>query len=126
MTVGPSKTSQKPVALLVWPDQGREERLLAHNGHEGKNAFDRPVLDGEEGVQVVSPVTSPVVASVTPADSELDWCRPPLCGVTVEIGGSKYPVTVLRDTGAQVCVPQCHRGKVTSSKAVLCRGLNAV
>ena len=45
VTVDTSKTSQKPVALLVWPDQGREERLLAHNVHEGKKVLDGPVLD---------------------------------------------------------------------------------
>ena len=85
------------------------------------------MLDCEEGVQAASLVSLPVVASVTPADAELDWCRPFLCGGTVEIGGSKYPVTVLRDIGAQQSV--CRNvtgGKVTSSKVVLCRGLNAV
>ena len=61
VTVGPSKTPQKPVALLVWPDQGREERLLASKAHEGKKAFDGPVLDCEEGAQAVSPVSPPVV-----------------------------------------------------------------
>ena len=50
VTVGPSKTSQKPVALLVWPDQDREERLLSHNGHEGKKVFAGPVLDCGDGV----------------------------------------------------------------------------
>ena len=95
VTVGPSETPQKPVALLVWPDQGRKERLLAHKVHERKEALEGPVLDCGDGVQTVSPVSPPVVASVTPADSELDWCRPFLCGVTIEIDGSKYSVTVL-------------------------------
>ena len=127
MTVGPSKTPQKPVALLAWPDQIREEKLLAPNVPAGKKVLEGPVLDCEEGVQAASLVSPPMVASVSPADSELDWCRPFLCGDTVEIGGSKYPVTVLRDTGAQQSV--CRNvtgGKVTSSKAVLYRGLNAV
>ena len=64
---------------------------------------------------------------MTPADSELDWCRPFLCGGTVDIDGNKYPLTVLRDTGAQQSVFRNVTGrKVTSFKAVLCRGLNAV
>ena len=127
VTVGTPKTPQKPVALLVWPDQDQEERLLAPSGHEGKKAPNGPELDCEEEIQAGSLVSPPVVASVTPADSELDWCRPFLCGGTVEIGGSKYSVTVLRDTSAQQSV--CRNvtgGKVTFSKAVLCRGLNAV
>ena len=68
-----------------------------------------PELDREEGIQAGSSVSHPAVASVTPVDSELDWCRSFLCGDTVEIGGNKYPVTVLRDTGTQQCVTQCHR-----------------
>ena len=101
VTAGTSKTPKKPVALLVWPDQGREERLLAPSGPEGKKAPNGPELDCEEGVQAASLVSPLVVASVTLADSELDWCRPFLCGNTVEIGGSKYPVTVLREIGTQ-------------------------
>ena len=57
--MSPSKTPKKPVALLVWPDQGREERLFAHNDHEGKKALEGPGLDCEEGAQAVSPVSPP-------------------------------------------------------------------
>ena len=71
VTVGTSKTPQKPVALLVWLDQGREERLLAPSVSERKKVLDGPELDCEEGVQAASLVPPPVDASVTPADSEL-------------------------------------------------------
>ncbi|MPC40611.1 hypothetical protein E2C01_034174 [Portunus trituberculatus] len=60
----------------------------------------------EEGEQVGSPVLPPFATPALTKNSELDWCRPFLCGGTVEIDGTKYPVTVLRDTGAQQSV--CH------------------
>ena len=66
VTASTSKTSQKPVALLVWLDHGREERLLAPSSHGGKKALGGPELDREEGFQAGSSVSLPVVASVTP------------------------------------------------------------
>ena len=57
MIVGTPKSPQKPVALLVWPDQGREERLLAPSGHGGKKAPNGPELDCEEGIQASSLVS---------------------------------------------------------------------
>ena len=61
VTVDTSKTPQKPVALLVWHDQGREERLLAHNVPAGKRALDGPELDCKEAVQAAS-LVSPLLS----------------------------------------------------------------
>ncbi|MPC87708.1 hypothetical protein E2C01_082580 [Portunus trituberculatus] len=93
----------KPVALLVWPDQVCGDELTAPSGFKSEKARRVPELCLEEGEQVGPPVP-PSVASPAPKNSELDWCRPFLCGGTVEIDGTKYPVTVLRDTGAQQSV----------------------
>ena len=78
--------------------------------------------DGEE------PSTSCSASTLVPPGSgELDWCRPFLCKGTVEIEGTNYPVTVLRDTAAQQSLCRNVTGReVTSSKAVLCRGINTV
>ena len=65
---GSLRDTQKPVALLVWPDEGHEEKLLAHNSHEGKKALEGPVLEGPVRTHltyarspqfgIISPITS--------------------------------------------------------------------
>ena len=126
VTAETPKSSQKPVALLVWPDQVSDDELTAPSGLRVEKARRVPELCLGEGEQVGPPVPPPVAMPAL-RNSELDWCRPFLCGGTVEIDGTKYPITVLRDTGAQQSVCRNVTGrKVTSSKAVLCRGLNTV
>ncbi len=50
-----------------------------------------------------------------------------MCQVTVEIAGVEYPVTVLRDTKAQLSLFRNTSGKRKASwKAVLCWWINAV
>ena len=43
--------------FAVWPDQDREERLLAPSGRGGKKDPNGPVLHCEEGVQAASLVS---------------------------------------------------------------------
>ncbi len=114
------------MALLVWPNHGEEKNSLTPpSAPVGKVSSASGLC--EEGGQAGSPAPSPMASSASQGDSKLDWCRPFLCRGTVWIAGSQYPVTVLRDTGAQQSV--CRNvtgGTVTTTKAVLCRGLNTV
>ncbi|XP_063889507.1 uncharacterized protein LOC135116167 [Scylla paramamosain] len=83
-----SKTSQKPVALIVsqgWDQEGDE--IWAVFSQEGGKA------------SVAAP--SYAVTSLSPVRSELDWCHKFLYQGTVEIDGIMYPATVLKDTAAQ-------------------------
>ena len=122
------------MALLVWPDQEPDQPLIAPLRTPGSKPESRfTVVPDLQGGQTDSPAFSSVpptataTTAVCPVTHELDWCRPFLCSGTVEIAGNTYPVTVLRDTGAQQSVCRNVTGrKVVSSEAVLCRGLNTV
>lgn len=120
MSLTNPKTSQKPVALLVLPDQGQDAKLDALFGCRGEKARGVPGLTVKERGQGGSPVSPQVAVSVTPASTKFGWYCPFLCGRPVKIEGSNYPVTVMRDTGVQksVCRYVAWR-KVKSTKAVL-------
>ena len=124
VTVTPVKPPAKPVALLVWPEEEKKEELHPHYRGVGRKAN---LVGGVEEGQPEMTASSRAVASLSGVEPQLAWCRPFLCKGTVEIAGEVYPVTVLRDTGAQQSLCKNLTGrKVASRGAVLCRGINTV
>ena len=60
-------------------------------------------------------------------DSGFDWCKLFMCRGIMKIGGTAYPVTVFRDTGAQQSVCRNVTGEsVSTGSYVLCREMNSI